>query len=123
MHQLVMVALGGACGAIARYAVNVAVQKKYPDFPWATLIVNVAGCFLIGFLFAVALEKRWYAEWGQPLLVTGFLGSLTTFSAFGMQTVELLNTQQYKAALANVALNLCVGLAAVWIGMRAAKVV
>ncbi len=123
MRQLLMVGLGGFCGAIARHGINLLVQKKYPEFPWATLIANVVGCLLIGFAFSYAIEKRWFAEWGQALLVTGFLGSLTTFSTFGHQTIELFNNQLYKQALANVALNLCIGLCAVWVGIKAGKMV
>lgn len=87
-----------------------------PLFPWATLAVNVAGCFLIG-LAAGVIEGREALPGGTRIfLMVGVLGGLTTFSAFGFETVELLETGRRQMAFANVTLNLGLGLGAVWTG-------
>jgi CrcB protein len=99
MWQLLAVGAGGAIGAIGRFAVNGWAQRQFPAFaPAGTLIVNVAGCLAIG-------------------IVTGILGGLTTFSAFGLQTVELALDQQLRQCLLNIAANLILGCAAVWAGL------
>lgn len=101
---MLYVALGGALGASARYAVSVAVPS-----PWATLAVNVAGCFLAGWLSPAGGP-------GRLLLVTGFCGGFTTFSAFGVETVELSRAGDLARAGTVIALNLGLGLGAVLAG-------
>ncbi|MBL8851715.1 MAG: fluoride efflux transporter CrcB [Planctomycetaceae bacterium] len=113
-----LVAIGGALGAVSRYAVNGWAQRQFPTFaPTATLIVNVIGCLAIGIVMALLKERQTHAREIQALVVTGFLGGLTTFSAFGYQTVELLVEQQVQRALLNVAANVLLGCGAVWLGL------
>ena len=120
MQQILIVGVGGFVGAVTRYAVNGAVQRRFPPgtlaLPLATLVVNVAGCFAIGVLMALVAEKHLLSRNAQLLLATGFLGSLTTFSAFGYETVELLRGHEIRFAAWNVGTNLVLGLAAVWLG-------
>ena len=118
VQQILVVGLGGLVGAIARYVLTGLVQRRiFPGlFPAGTLVVNSLGCLLIGILMALATQKRWLSPDAQLLLVTGVLGSLTTFSTFGYETVELLRQSQWRLAVLNVAANIVIGFAAVWIG-------
>ena len=117
------IAGGGAIGSIARHAVNVLADATglSARFPAGTLIVNVAGCFLIGALAGLLAANRieMPLQWRQFVFV-GLLGGFTTFSSFGLDTFALSRTQP-GAALANVLLHVALGLAAVWIGYALAS--
>jgi CrcB protein len=113
---LAQVALGGAIGASARYLTNVAVLRGIgPGFPWATVIVNVAGSFLMGVLVV------WLAEKGAmrlaPFLMTGILGGFTTFSAFSLDAVALWERGEPMLAAAYVAGSVVLAVAALFAGM------
>lgn len=117
MANLVWVAVGGALGSVARYLMAVAVQSACPAFkPAGTMAVNVLGCLVIG------AAMNWIVKHnavGSPVhlwLVTGVLGGFTTFSAFGYETVGLLQEKQVALALWNVTGNLVLGLPAVFLG-------
>ncbi len=122
MSQLLAVGLGGFVGAVARYSITEFLARKFPgSFPIGTLIVNVAGCLLIGILMAVVTHKQLHPslrihEHTSLFLISGFLGSLTTFSTFGHDTVNLLRNSQLNHAFFNISGNLMIGLFAVWLG-------
>ncbi|MBX5009141.1 fluoride efflux transporter CrcB [Rhizobium lentis] len=90
MIQAFLVALGGAIGSVLRYYVGQwALRLMGPAFPWGTLAVNVAGCFVIG-VFAELIARRFNASMElRLLLITGFLGGFTTFSAFSLDAISL----------------------------------
>ncbi|MBN71096.1 MAG: fluoride efflux transporter CrcB [Gimesia sp.] len=121
MSQLLAVGLGGFFGAIARYSITEFMSRKYPGFPAGTFVVNATGCLLIGILMAIVSHKQihssvWVHKHVSLFLITGMLGSLTTFSTFGHETVSLLRNAEMHHALINIAGNLLVGLFAVWLG-------
>ncbi|WP_339733008.1 fluoride efflux transporter CrcB [uncultured Gimesia sp.] len=121
MSQLLAVGLGGFVGAIARYSITEFVSRRYPGFPAGTLVVNAAGCLLIGILMAIITHKQLHPslrvhEHASLFLVSGFLGSLTTFSTFGHDTVSLMRNSEMQQAFLNISGNLIVGLFAVWLG-------
>jgi CrcB protein len=125
MPPVLLVALGGAAGAVLRYLVGRAVGAT--AFPWATLCVNVAGCFGIGLGLAWLQRAAAAGTLGPEraadlrlLVVVGLLGGLTTFSAFGQETVALARGGALGAALASVVLNVGLGCAAVLVGARLA---
>lgn len=123
MPDILLVALGGGVGAVARYLITVwAVERIGPFFPYGTLIVNVAGCFLIGLFMALAADKVITNPQWRLLAVSGFLGGLTTFSSFGYETVKLANEGEPIFAFYNVLLNCLIGLAATWLGMGASRI-
>ncbi len=118
MQQVLFIALGGACGAVARYTVTVACRAAFGDaFPIGTLIVNICGCFLIGLI----ATSQWIPEVHHPLIAVGFLGALTTFSTFGYETMTRVHAHQWGIAIINVGANLAVGLFAVWLGTMLGK--
>lgn len=84
------IALGGALGAMGRYAIVTFVLPVTPHkFPWGTLMANVVGCLLIGILAVVIIDKQILGPQWRLFLMTGFLGALTTFSAFSLEAVQL----------------------------------
>lgn len=119
--SLGVIALGGAAGAVARFAVTGPIMGKLvPEsgpvrFPWGVLAVNLAGCLLIG-VVAAGLIDRPADDRLRLLLVTGFLGSFTTFSAFGLDTFELLRANALGYAAANAGISLVVGTALAGLG-------
>ncbi|MBA3368831.1 MAG: fluoride efflux transporter CrcB [Geodermatophilaceae bacterium] len=120
MTTLLLVALGSALGAPARCLLSRFIQGRHPwSLPWGTWTVNTTGSLLLGLLFGLAARSGL----DQRVLVavsTGFLGSYTTFSTFTWETVRLVEDRAFLAALANVALSLVAGLAAVAAGIAVA---
>ncbi len=111
---LLAVACGGASGALVRYALSGWMLKR---FPLGTLAVNLAGCLLIGLIVGSLQHRDWLSPTARHFLVMGGLGSLTTFSTFGYQSVELWVDGDYGLAGLNVLMNVCVGFAAVAMGL------
>ncbi len=119
MFKLVLIFFGSGVGGILRYALSGWVQKlNNGTFPLGTLVVNITGCLLIGFLTAAFSGRLLIREEYRIALIVGVLGGFTTFSAFGVETFALVNDGQYFRAAANVALSVAVGLTAVWAGYR-----
>ena len=118
------VGVGGAIGALARYGTAEAVAKLAgrPAVVWATLLVNIAGCLIIGFVAARVMGEgkgqAWWLLTNRPLVVTGFCGALTTFSTFGFEVVDLAQRRGLAWAAGLVALHLCLGVGAVVLGQR-----
>ncbi|MDQ3385236.1 MAG: CrcB family protein [Actinomycetota bacterium] len=104
-----LVAMAGAAGAVLRYRIGVAVGVR--AFPWATLGINLAGCFLLATLLAGPAQSRWGPA-ATTAVGIGLLGSFTTFSTFGYETFTLLRTERVGAAAAYAAASLVGGLAA-----------
>ena len=122
MGQLVAIMLGGACGAVSRYGVSqLAVQLLGKGFPYGTLIVNVLGCLLMGFLSVYFLTKTSLDPMVRMAVLVGFLGSFTTFSTFSMDTLMLLESGAMAKGFLNIALSVCLSLLAVWLGMLIAR--
>jgi len=116
LMQGAAVAGGAALGALCRWIAGVYFNSSYAGFPLGTLLVNLVGGLLIG----VALEwfGRFPDELLRLLLVTGFLGGLTTFSAFSGESLTLLQRHQHALALGHAALHVLGALSAAAIGMR-----
>ena len=121
MLNFSLVALGGAIGAATRYGVSLAFGARSEAWPWATFSINVLGSFLIGVL-AGWLSTR--ADAGEPwrlFLGVGILGGFTTFSAYSLETLRLIERQDYTGAAAYSAGSVLAGLAAVAIGIAIAR--
>ena len=106
------IALGSALGGCARYALGAAItQWLGPQFPWGTFTINVLGCLAIGAVSS-ALES---VEW-RLFLMVGLCGGFTTFSSFGLETLQLIRTGHPGKAFAYIGMSVLIGLLAVWIG-------
>ena len=118
MTNILLVAAGGALGAVARYGLGSLLTplSDRPALPWGTLAVNLVGCFLIGAAFGVAEGREAPSELVRVFFMVGILGGFTTFSAFGLETATLLRSGAHGLASANIVLQVLGGLAAVWAG-------
>lgn len=119
------VGVGGFLGAVCRYLGNLAVTKTglAVYFPLGTLLVNLTGCLLIGFLAYWSEARDMLSAEDRLFIFVGFLGSFTTFSSFGHETLNLLRGQLPWAALSNVVLHIVLGLLCVWLGLAAGRLV
>ena len=117
------VGVGGFIGSVLRYWVTGAVYMflPAPRIPWGTLVVNVAGCFAIGLLGALAETRGVLTASARLFLFIGVLGGFTTFSTFGYETLALLREQAVARALLNAGLQLTLGIGAAWAGLAASR--
>jgi CrcB protein len=114
------IALGGAAGSVCRALVGLAIASR---FPVATLVVNVTGSLLIGWLMArFGSADPTVSPRLLNLLVVGFCGGFTTFSTFSWQTLDQMLKGQWGAAVANVILSVVLCLVAVWLGFRLGRI-
>ena len=110
------VGIGGFFGAVSRFLLSGWVQKILgTTFPYGTLVVNVLGSFMIGFL--VLYFEHTIAPQQKAFVVTGLLGALTTFSTFSMETAWMLQDNLFAKALSNISLNIVLCVFATFIGM------
>ncbi|MET0765710.1 MAG: fluoride efflux transporter CrcB [Blastococcus sp.] len=114
-----LAALGGVLGALARWAVATALPHSPDGWPWATLLVNLTGCLLLGVLTAVVTVRLPEAAWPRPFLAVGVLGGFTTFSAFAVEIVELVDAGAAVLAAGYVLASVVGGIVAVAVGARA----
>ena len=119
----VAAALGGALGALARWALGAALPSPAGSWPIATLLVNLTGCLLIGVLLAVLIARRADPAWLRPLLATGVLGGYTTYSAFALDTVHLVEAGAWAAAAGYVLASVVGGVLAVAAGLLLGRAV
>lgn len=107
LARFVLVCFAGACGTGLRYLVGVWAGEKFgPGFPLGTLLVNLAGCFLIALILHVALNRADFSPELRVILTTGFVGGLTTYSSFNYETTKLLQTGATTMAITYLALTL-----------------
>lgn len=124
MDRVLLVALGGGIGSVLRYLTSgVAVRWLGLDFPYGTLIVNVAGSFLIGLVQALAEETAVLPEPARLFLSVGILGGFTTYSAFSYETVRLVELDAFGRAVVNVAVTTVVCLGVCVMGLAAGRYV
>lgn len=116
MKSILLVALGGAVGSVARYKLSGFILHHTIDwrFPAGTFAVNILGCLVAGVLAALAEKGDLFTQDVRLLLFTGLLGGFTTFSAFGLETVHLLRRGELAIAMSNVVLSVALGIAALW---------
>ncbi len=118
IRTILLVGIGGGIGSIFRYLTSVFVAKYYANsFPLATLIANILGCFLIGIIMGFLSKSQFGSQDLKWLLVTGFCGGYTTFSAFGYENINLMQNGNSALAFGYIALSIIIGLFAVWLGL------
>jgi CrcB protein len=113
-----LVMAGGSLGALARYGTGLLAVKYFGiRFPYGTLIVNLTGCFLIGICFALVDKTNWLSPSTRLFLMTGFLGALTTFSTYAMETIVSFQSGTISIAVFNFLLNNMLGFTLVLSGI------
>jgi len=117
-----LVGSGGFIGALCRYGVSGLVHRQLPfsTFPYGTLAVNLAGCLAIGFLGGLTDVRQLFTPEARVFALVGVLGGFTTFSSFGYETLGMLRDADYLRAGANVAVQVVLGIALVWLGYAVA---
>jgi CrcB protein len=123
MILYLLIAAGGALGSVARFALSGVVAQHYGEtFPWGTLLVNVLGCFIIGFFATLTAPdgRMLVGASGRHFFMTGLLGGFTTFSSFSLQTLTLVRDGDWARAAGNIGGSFVLCLLAVWLGYLAA---
>jgi fluoride exporter len=122
---LLMIGLGGFLGSVARYLGSGAIQRLFRDesFPVGTLVVNLTGCLVIGFVSHLVEFQGILTPRSRAFLVIGLLGGFTTFSSFGNETVNLLRAGGSFPAALNVAVQVAGGILLVWAGRNVAYLI
>jgi fluoride exporter len=124
LMRYVAVLAGGAFGTGLRYFLSTAIYSaiKQPSFPYANLVINVSGSFMIGLLAELFDTRVLVSPAIRIAVLTGILGGYTTFSSFSFETYELLRDGEVWRGILNVSASVLLGLAAVWAGIRLAQV-
>ncbi|MDE1920942.1 MAG: fluoride efflux transporter CrcB [Candidatus Omnitrophica bacterium] len=124
MAKLVYLILGGASGTLARYYfAGYLYQKLGTDFPFGTLIVNLSGCFLVGFLSTLIDDRVLLGPGAKVFLMVGFCGAYTTFSTYMLETSHLVMGGEMFKALANIFLSTIVGFIALRLGILIGQII
>lgn len=120
--KILWLSIAGVAGTLARYFLGGFVQRTYGGvFPWGTFAVNMAGCFLFGFVWTLAEERLIISGQARLIILVGFMGAFTTFSSFMFESGALMRDSQFIAAFANIiSQNVC-GLIFLFIGFFAGR--
>ena len=119
LKHVFMVAFAGALGAVCRYGVVNYIGGRY--FPWGTMTVNVIGSAVMGAAFVVIMEKGLVSADMKPLIMTGFLGAFTTYSAFSLEAWQLLDRGEWFSALSYILGTTLLCILALFIGVLMAR--
>ena len=122
VSRYLMLAVGGALGAIARYQVAALVQARVPvGFPYGTFVVNITGCLVMGLVTPLLTDRLVVHPNWRYLIPIGFIGAYTTFSTFELETFRAVSEGAWPIAAANVIVSCAAGYAALWAGFLAAR--
>ncbi len=116
--KLLFVMIGGSLGALSRYSLSLLAAKYIESrFPWGTLIANLSGCFIIGITFGLIDRVGFLGPSARLFFMTGFLGALTTFSTYALETVNSWRTGSHQIAMVNFLVSNFIGVALVLAGI------
>jgi CrcB protein len=122
LGKYLLIMLGGASGSLARYLTGTAIMERVGGrYPIGTLVVNVSGSFLVGLIMTLLVERWALHPYWRLLLVVGFLGGYTTFSAFEYETFQAIRSGGWWLGLLNVLSSVILGYLAVWCGSMLAR--
>lgn len=118
MNQVLAIAVGGAAGAVLRFwTSNLVYARLGQDFPYGTLVVNVLGSLLMGFLYILLLERLSLGPEWRAVLLIGLLGAFTTFSTFSIETLNLIEAGFLLRAGTNIVASVVLCIMAAWLGV------
>jgi CrcB protein len=121
---IILIAAGGAAGAVSRYLVDTIVSERFAGaFPLGTLVINMSGSFLLGLLFALAVDEARLPSEVRPALMIGFLGAYTTFSTLMLESWRLVEDGALALAVVNLAGSMVLGVVAVVAGMAIGRAI
>ncbi|SMC81621.1 fluoride efflux transporter CrcB [Moheibacter sediminis] len=124
LKSLIFIGIGGAAGSILRFLVSHFTKKFWNgEFPLATFLVNLSGCLLIGLFIGVMLKWQNLGTDFRMLLIVGFCGGYTTFSAFALENFDLLNSGKISVTLIYALASVILGIVCVWAGMALSKLI
>jgi len=117
LKSYILVALGGAIGSVSRFGISQIFSSKVPtSFPWATLLINLAGCLLIGLIVGLAERYQVSSRSLRCFFIVGICGGFTTFSAFSLETLRLFQASQNIQAILYILASILLGLALTILG-------
>jgi CrcB protein len=116
LRDFLLVGAGGALGSILRYAIMLLLPRTGQGVPWATLSVNLIGCFCIGLFAGLLPRNAWVSGIGWTFLVTGLCGGFTTFSAFALDGIKLLQAGAHLTALSYIVVSIIFGIVLCYAG-------
>lgn len=119
LKNFLLVGFGGMIGSMLRYLFAVVIKPS--AFPYATLTVNILGCFIIGAAMGITLRSESFNNNWRLFLATGICGGFTTFSAFSLECAQFIEQQRYGAMISYIMVSIVLGLAATFAGLQLAK--
>ena len=123
LKRMILLALAGALGTLARYWLSGFVQRSSLYFPWGTLAVNGSGCFLFGLVWTLAEERRLISGETRIILLVGFMGAFTTFSTYMFETRQMIAASEWMFGTANFAIENLAGFVLLVLGTVVGRLV
>ncbi len=123
-QKLLLLALAGGAGTLSRYGIVTLVQRLAgPEFPWGTMTANLTGCLLAGLFWGFAQHRVSVSPEVRTIVLLGFMGAFTTFSAYVLETGNLMRDAEWFRAFANMTLQNAVGLALMFLGVSMGRLI
>lgn len=118
--NVILVSIFGVLGVLTRYSADIFWADKNHIFPIATLVVNIVGCFVAGFMFTILSKKFFLPEQVSSAIIIGFCGGLTTFSGYCLQSLSIMQRGDVLKALAFILLSVVLGILTILLGIKSA---